>query len=226
MSDAKETKKHSKKNSKSTSYSHLSFDIYISRLLKQVHPDTGISGEVLVEMNNINKYLLTELMRTVNNLLKRHNKKTLDSRDVQSAVRLLFPNQLGRHAVTEGTKAVTKYNSASSTKSDKAVSRMTMAGLVFPIPRVERIMRQLSNADRLGKTASVYMAAVLEYINAEILELAGNAAHDLKKKRISPRHMTLAIMNDIELNNLFCNVTLGGGVLPNISAKLIGKRGK
>jgi len=68
---------------------------------------------------------------------------------------------------------------------------------------------------------------VLEYLCAEILELAGNAARDNKKTRIIPRHITLAVKNDEELNKLLGNVTIAaGGVLPNIHAVLLPKKAK
>lgn len=74
----------------------------------------------------------------------------------------------------------------------------------------------------------MYLAAVLEYLTAEILELAGNAARDNKKSRIIPRHLQLAIRNDEELNKLLGGVTISqGGVLPFIQSELLpAKSGK
>ena len=75
-------------------------------------------------------------------------------------------------------------------------SRSAKAGLAFPVGRVHRLLRKGNYAKRVGAGAPVYLAAVLEYLAAEILELAGNAARDNKKTRIIPRHLQLAIRND------------------------------
>ena len=107
----------------------------------------------------------------------------------------------------------------------KAVSRSAKAGLQFPVGRVARHMKKAKVSARVGAGAPVYMAAVLEYLTAEVLELAGNAARDNKKSRIVPRHIQLAVRNDEELNKLMGKVTIAaGGVLPNIHAVLMPKK--
>lgn len=109
----------------------------------------------------------------------------------------------------------------------KAVSKSSKAGLSFPVGRIARYMKKQKVSDRIGAGAPVYLAAVLEYLSAEILELAGNAAKDNKKTRIIPRHIQLAVRNDEELNKLLGGVTIAsGGVLPNIHATLVPKGGK
>jgi histone H2A len=107
----------------------------------------------------------------------------------------------------------------------KSKSRSTRAGLQFPVGRLHRLLKKGNYAERVGAGAPVYLAAVLEYLTAEILELAGNAARDNKKSRIIPRHLQLAIRNDEELNRLLSGVTISqGGVLPNINALLLPKK--
>ena len=99
------------------------------------------------------------------------------------------------------------------------------AGLQFPVIRVHRNLRRGKYANLVKIGASVYMTSVLEYLCAELLELAGNAAQDNKKKTIKPRHIQLAIRNDEELNKLLNTVTIAqGGVLPHIHSTLLPKK--
>ncbi|XP_037559658.1 core histone macro-H2A.1-like [Dermacentor silvarum] len=107
-------------------------------------------------------------------------------------------------------------------KRSKAVSKSTKAGVLFPVGRIGRYLRKSTHHFRIGAGAPVYMAAVIEYLTAEILELAGNAARDNKKNRVTPRHILLAIANDDELHQLLRGVTIAsGGVLPRIQPELL-----
>ncbi|KAH7098384.1 histone-fold-containing protein [Auriculariales sp. MPI-PUGE-AT-0066] len=109
----------------------------------------------------------------------------------------------------------------------KQTSRSSKAGLSFPVGRIHRHLKQGRYAQRIGSGAPIYLAAVLEYLAAEILELAGNAARDNKKQRIVPRHLQLAIRNDEELNKLLGDVIISqGGVVPKIEAALLPKSSK
>ena len=107
----------------------------------------------------------------------------------------------------------------------KPKSKSSRAGLQFPVGRMRRLLKKGKYSERLSSSTPVYLAAVLEYLTAEILELAGNAARDNKKARIIPRHLQLAIRNDEELNRLLQGVTISqGGVLPHIHSILLPKK--
>ncbi|KAL3805185.1 hypothetical protein ACHAWO_001282 [Cyclotella atomus] len=109
--------------------------------------------------------------------------------------------------------------------AEKQTSSSSKAGLQFPVGVSDVTSVRASTPPVWSRCPPSNLAAVLEYLCAEILELAGNAARDNKKSRIVPRHLTLAIKNDEELNKLLGGVTIAsGGVLPNIHAVLLPKK--
>ena len=211
--------------SKRSRFEDVKFDSYIYKLLKQVHPDNGLSGDGLSEINNIVRIMLKKVIEALNKLLiTSRGQKTISSRDIQSACRLVLPGELSKNGVSQGTKAVTHFNSYEKKAGDPPLSRSKRAGLLFPVTRVETLMMELTTINRKSATSAVYLTAVLEYVTAEILELAGNAARDNKKIRITPRHIKLAILNDTELSALLTGVVMSGGVNPSINAKLLQKK--
>ena len=102
--DAKKTTHHRRRTE--------TFSVYIYRVLKQVHPETGISKRSMHIMNSFINDIFEKIALEASKLVRYNKKHTLSSREVQTAVRLLLPGELAKHAVSEGTKAVTKYSSA------------------------------------------------------------------------------------------------------------------
>lgn len=202
----------------------VEFDRYIHKVLQQVHPDQGMSHSSMDTVNNMVRFLLRKVITCI---MRTKVKATVTSRDVQLAVRMVLPGELAKHAVSEGTKAVTKFNSnlpaTVKGQKNKAHRREFYAGLQFSVSRVENVMRTMG-LSRIGVGASVYLAAVCEYITAEILELSGNAAKDNKRSRIARKYVMAAIGNDSELKCFFDSAILGGGVIPHIEEFILRKK--
>jgi len=100
-----EKKKHRKKRKES-------YSSYIYKVLKQVHPDTGVSSKAMLIMNSFVNDIFERIASEASRLAHYNKRSTISSREIQTAVRLLLPGELAKHAVSEGTKAVTKYTSA------------------------------------------------------------------------------------------------------------------
>ncbi|KAM4727764.1 histone H2B type 2-K1 [Anableps anableps] len=108
----KKGKSSSEKKAKRKTKRRETYAMYIYKVLKQVHPDTGISSRAMSIMNSFVNDLFERIATEASRLAQYNKRSTITSREVQTAVRLLLPGELAKHAVSEGTKAVTKYTSS------------------------------------------------------------------------------------------------------------------
>jgi histone H2A len=201
---------------------HLDFRMYISKILKQIHPDIGITQVTKDELNSWINFIGKSIAKKAIVLSASAKLKTVSSREIQSAIKLILNGELAKHSNSEGIKAVTKFNSSSAGPVGKKISSASRAGLILPPARCKKFFSVYKF--RISMGAPIYLAAVLEYLTAEMLELSGNVAKFNKKVRITPRHMTLAEKNDKEFNRLSIELGIriaGGGVIPNIHSILL-----
>lgn len=106
-------------------------------------------------------------------------------------------------------------------ETKKYESKATRSALIFPVGRIARYLRQRKYGERTGISAAVYMAAVLQYMAFELTELSGDIVKNLKKRRIQPRHILLAVRGDEELDKVIDGTIASGGVIPHIYKNLI-----
>ena len=222
-----------------TSVPKVNFDLYIRKVLAQVHPDAGITKDAVSQLNSLLNMLGESIASTAaflcsTSMVPKQKKKqdrktcTVYPRTIQASVKLTLPGHLARHALSEGVKAITHYtaNTPDSGKKNKPRRKEALANLQFPVARAEKLIRS-QHCGRMSEGAPVYLAAVIEYIAAEILELSGHYSRDNRKARISVRAISSAIDNDSELLKMIRKLgwkTLGGGVVPNLHAQLLPKK--
>lgn len=190
------------------------FSTYNHRLLKTLYPNTGISGPALACLDNTVIIIIEKIMFGVNKIMLHTNKKTISDREIEGVVRMILPEELAKHAISEGTKAVMKFTKlVEKVQGAPSVSKSTLAGLIFPVTRIQNYMMRLSVVSRKSERASVYLAAVCEYLIAEILEVSQVICNNMKKMRISTRHIMLAIQNDTDQKKFYSDCVFSGGVV-------------
>lgn len=198
------------------------FDTYLIRVLKMVHSEVGVTREALTEMNELVLITARRIIDVISQLNAAIGSETVGHREVESALRIVLTDDLCDHAVSAGDVALTKFRSSSTDESNTAKYRNARAGIQFSIPRAEKLIRDcVSGVSRVSSGAPVFLAAVLEYLSAEILTLAGTNTLETKHKRITPRNILFAIGTDPELSKLYRNVVMPGGELPSIMPRLL-----
>lgn len=177
----------------------VSFESYLRVILKQVAPDLGMTASAMSEINDKLSAYGSLISFIASTLASSSKGKTITSRHVQTAVRMAISAETLRlHAVEEGSKAVRRFTSSDGETRTTAASR---SGITFPPSRARKILSAFWK-DRLSDTASVYLASVLEYLAAEILEAAGKKVQKAKRVLVTPKFIQQAIRDDEDLSAL------------------------
>ena len=215
-----------------------SFRTYLHKVLKNVHPSSQISSNTIGQLDEVVKILARQIAESARSACVSASKSTVGQAEVSLAVNLHLPGELAKHATTEIAKACTKFQEWKATNEDKdsgearssPVRREKQAGLIFSVALAEKFIREFGASDlNVSKNSSVALAAVLEYIAAEILLLAGQFAQDNKKVIIVIRHVFLGIATDSDLYRLMKDLGiefLGSGVVPCIRGEFLPNKEK
>ena len=206
------------------------YAVYIYRAMKAVVEDASVTKNSMAVLNSLCVDLAKRIIIDAAELTKYSKRSTIGARDIETATRLIMPGELGMHAMANGSRATLEFVSVPDRTergeghNKKKVSRSEKAGLVFPVGRISSYMRTGGFSKMIGATAPVYLAAVMEYVIQEIIEVAWECVKKEKKARITPKHISMSIKNDDELNQLFKTALIsGGGVLPHIHPFLLPK---
>lgn len=235
MSDTKEIENNSENGQAKTRVkrkSYSGFETYIKRVQMKVHPDLQIIKTTLGQLSELAVILVKNFGRIALDAKNRQNKKTITPREIEYAVNVSLEKDLALHARVEGEKAVERYKTVAETV-DKPVDGkkkpqplQVKAGLIVSVSRCVNYLREFNS--RIGVSAAIYMAAVIEFIMSEILELAGIVTKGNEAVKIKSRDVFFAIENDDELKSLASklNIEFGeAGVLPKIRPELLPDEG-
>jgi histone H2A len=203
------------------------FEIYISKVLKQIC-DCGITGNAKQQLNSFLCILSKKVSNTVLDLTLFGKKKTISEKEIINALNIILPGELLKNSISEGKKSIESFKT--NNEKDIKGTRQTKAQIIFPPSITEKFLRNFGNTKiMVTSTSPVFLAAVLEYLTYEVLDLASIYCKDNKRIRITIRDLEVVIRSDEELNKLFTklNITfLGGGVVPYIHESLLKKNKK
>ena len=193
------------------------FEIYISKVLKQVSENCGITSNAKQQLNSFLCFLSKYLSKIIIDL-------TI-YKEIINSLSLTVSGELLKNSILEGEKAVENF------KNNKVKgTRQNKAEIIFPPSIVEKFLRNFGNSKiMVTSSAPVFLSAALEYITYEILDIASIYCTDNKRMRITIRDLEIVVRTDIELNNLFNKINisfLGGGVISFIHPSLLNKNKK
>lgn len=204
--------------------SHM-FEIYISKVLKQISTVNGITTNAKQQLNSAICHILKYICSLTFKLVASSKKKTITLKEIENSLKIVLHGELLLCALKEGNKSCD--NISSSKVENINSSRQNKACIIFPPSIVEKYLRNFgSSTIMVSSLAPVFLASVIEFISFEILDLSINFCKENKHSRITIRDLELSVRSDFELNNLFNKLNLsflGGGVIPYIHPSLFNK---
>jgi len=198
------------------------FEIYISKVLKQISEHSAITLNAKQQLNSFLLIILKCICTYIFNLISITKKKTITIKEVENSLKLVLSGELLSNSIKEGNKSCEIY-----TTNDIKGNRQNKAKIIFPVSVIENFLRNNNTNIMISALVPVYIASVLEYLTYEILDMSVILTNEYKHNRITVRDLELSVRNDIEFDLLFKkhNISfLGGGVIPYIHESLIKKK--
>ena len=198
LNEEKNEEKNEKRKRKKTKF----FDIYIQKALKQVSKNE-ITSNAKQQLNNLLIIIAKLITEKTLYLVEVSKKKTISVKELENSVGILFSGELKNVIIEEGKKSVIKFRE-NIDEEKKGFSVQNKIGIIFPPSMCEKFLRKFGNSNIMITVESpVYLASVLEYISAEILDLSSSIASAHNRIRITVRDLEIAIRTDYEFNSFF-----------------------
>lgn len=200
------------------------FEIYISKILKTITYDNGITVNAKQQLNSAVCLLAKYLGAKSRDLVVISNKKTMSIKQIGNAVKLTLCDSLATSAIEHADRAVEKFTE----DTDKYGSRQDKAGIIFPPSISEKFLRNFDFSNiMITKSSPIYFASILEFITTQVLVYATKIAQQNNHVRVTIRDLEMSVRTNKELSVLFttCKITfIGGGVIPDIHESLLNKK--
>ena len=210
------------------------FETYISKVLKLIAPDDGITSNAKQQLNGALCFLAKRFSDVAVQLTLISGKKTLSIKEIRNSISSVVEGELKTDILNFSSKALELFHSAflddEKTKKKNNSRRQDRAGIIFPASVSERFLRNFGFGQvMITKETPIFLASALEYITKTILLLASTSSKNNNRVRITIRDLELSIKQNRDLSTLFnkCSISfLGGGVIPGIHESLLTKKPK
>jgi len=184
------------------------FEVANLAVLRSISPDLQMDEHAKLTLNEMTHECAVKICGAIGKLMKDSEAITIDSRAIQEATKLILSDEMQNATITAANKAVTKYTSSDNGTKANPVTKSSRAGLLYPVSRCRHILKEcVAGANkRIGDAAPVYLAATLQFIMSDVLELAANNVQDTKRIRMGRKDLVAAVKQDEGLNELFSGV--------------------